>query len=328
MGRRGARPAADGAARSARRGSAGPGTVAAYRELTGHDDDATALGPPPKPGQVEAYAAWRAAWRALGRPEADRDELEMSDGQLRVRVRAYEREKAWAPRYVANELAGTRQAADNHRQTAALRTAEAETATGRRAGRLEREAAEAAALAETLDERAAQLEVDDDARTQLAAPHRRDPRRRPTGHRPRFDRAARGRRGAGAGGDRRGVARAARRGDARRGPAPGDHRRSPTSTSTSRADERRRPVEDIRDVAAAEPAPVDEDVVRVPSADEMAESVRRAQRALAEIRAREAADAEREVDESRVDQLARWHEDDQADGRGLDDVAELEDAPW
>ena len=86
------------------------------------------------------------------------------------------------------------------------------------------------------------------------------------------------------------------------------------------------PVEDIRDVAAAEPAPVDEDVVRVPSGEEMAESVRRAQRALAEIRARDVADAEREVDESRVDQLTRWHEDDQSDG--LDDVAELEDAPW
>ena len=54
--------------------------------------------------------------------------------------------------------------------------------------------------------------------------------------------------------------------------------------------------------------------MRVPSGEEMAESVRRAQRALAEIRARDAADAEREVDESRVDQLARWHEDDQSDG--------------
>ncbi len=84
--------------------------------------------------------------------------------------------------------------------------------------------------------------------------------------------------------------------------------------------------EDIRDVAACEPAPVDEDVVRVPSGEEMADSVRRAQRALAEIRARDVADAEREVDETRVDQLARWHEDDQADG--LDDGAELEDAPW
>ncbi len=42
--------------------------VAAHRELTGHDDPATALGPPPKAGQTEAYASWRAAWRALGGP--------------------------------------------------------------------------------------------------------------------------------------------------------------------------------------------------------------------------------------------------------------------
>ena len=88
-----------------------------------------------------------------------------------------------------------------------------------------------------------------------------------------------------------------------------------------------KPVEDIRDVAAAEPASIDEDVLRVPAGEEMADSVRRAQRALAEIRARDVADAEREVDDSRVDQLARWHEDDQAD-EGLDDAAELEDAPW
>ena len=46
---------------------------------------------------------------------------ELSDGQLRMRVRACEREKPWAPRYVGNELAGTRQAAAHQHQTAALR---------------------------------------------------------------------------------------------------------------------------------------------------------------------------------------------------------------
>ncbi len=101
--------------------------VAAHRELTGHEDPETAIGAAPKPGQAEEYASWRAAWRALGRPEADRDELEMSDGQLRVRIRAYDREKTWAPRYVADELAGTTQTAEQHRNTAALRRAEAAT---------------------------------------------------------------------------------------------------------------------------------------------------------------------------------------------------------
>jgi len=108
------------------------GTVAAHRELTGYDDPLEPLGPPPKAGQVEAYASWRAAWRALGRPDAERDELELSDGQLRMRVRALRREESWSPRYVGNELAGTRQAADTHRRTAALRAAEAAANAERR----------------------------------------------------------------------------------------------------------------------------------------------------------------------------------------------------
>ena len=95
-------------------------SVAAYRELVGHTDEADPLGEPPKPGQVENYAAWRAAWHALGRPEADRAEAEMSVGQLRVRVRAYEREETWAPDYVANQLAGTREAAAKHRHDATI----------------------------------------------------------------------------------------------------------------------------------------------------------------------------------------------------------------
>jgi hypothetical protein len=144
-------------------------SVAAYRELSGHEDPAEPLGPAPKQGQVEAYAAWRAAWRALGRPEADRDELEMSDGQLRVRVRAHEREEAWAPRYVANELAGTRQAAETQRHAAALRRAEA-AAPGDEAERSRLEqAAEASALADVLDQRIAQLMASDEARARWLA---------------------------------------------------------------------------------------------------------------------------------------------------------------
>ena len=54
----------------------------------------------------------------------------------------------------------------------------------------------------------------------------------------------------------------------------------------------------------------DEDTVRVPSADETAESVHRAQRALAEVRQREAIEEQRANDEARDDELARWHSDD------------------
>ncbi len=69
--------------------------------------------------------------------------------------------------------------------------------------------------------------------------------------------------------------------------------------------------EDVRDVAAREPAAVNEDEVRVPSAEESAGSIEKAQRALREIEEREAADAAREADDARAGQLTRWHGDDQ-----------------
>jgi conjugative relaxase-like TrwC/TraI family protein len=141
------------------------GQVAAHREVMGHEADDDALGKPPKPGQVEQYASWRVAWRALGRPEADRAEAEMSTGQLRVRVRAYEREQAWAPPYVGEELAGTRQAAERERRTATLRAAEAEASDDDTARERRRtEAEQAKALAQALDARADELQIADDAR--------------------------------------------------------------------------------------------------------------------------------------------------------------------
>ena len=141
------------------------GVAAVYRDLAGVDDLPDALGPAPRPGQIETYAAWRAAWRALGRPEADRAEAEMSIGQLRVRVRAYDREQAWAPPYVANELAGTRQTAQQRRNDAVMRTAEADTARDHAERvRLLAEAEEAAALADALDARVEELKVVDEAR--------------------------------------------------------------------------------------------------------------------------------------------------------------------
>ena len=141
------------------------GVAATYRDLAGIEDQAEAIGPVPKSGQVETYAAWRAAWRALGRPDADRAEAEMSTGQLRMRVRAYDREQAWSPPYVANELAGTRQAAQQRRNDAALRTAEAETTTGPSdRERLQAEAEQATALADALDARVRDLETVDEVR--------------------------------------------------------------------------------------------------------------------------------------------------------------------
>jgi len=81
---------------------------------------------------------------------------------------------------------------------------------------------------------------------------------------------------------------------------------------------------DIRDRTDGDPRRGREDEVRVPSADETTDALRRAHRALAEIRAREADDARRATQDARTDQLARWHQQDRvaeqtaADEHGLD----------
>jgi hypothetical protein len=298
------------------------GIVAAHRELVGHDDPAAALGPVPKPGQVEAYASWRAAWRALGRPEADRDEIEMSDGQLRLRIRAYEREKAWAPRYVANDLAGTTQAAAKQRETAAVRAAQAQAAEHEEARqRLKREAAEAAALADVLDARALELEKADHVRAEWYL-HTAETR---------------------AAADRAAAELSARNAAKDRDDEPitaaewlAEHEAAQTAEDAHRqvtdetdlaqvaaqreadlrvldeqpADAVEAAPPDIRAIAAAEPEQVDEDLVRVPTADETADIIARAQRALAEMERRRAAEEQRAADEARAEQLTRWHADD------------------
>ncbi|SNR29156.1 conjugative relaxase domain-containing protein, TrwC/TraI family [Haloechinothrix alba] len=365
------------------------GAVAAHRELTGHDDPAEPIGTPPRAGQVEAYASWRCAWRALGRPESQRDELEMSDGQLRMRVRAAQREAAWAPRYVGNELAGTIQAADQHRHTASLRSTEAEaTSDPERQAQLRQQADEAAALAEALDARTAHLREAEQARgrwlahtaaTRAAsdrataelsargadadpatddhvtaeewlAAHEaanaiEDPHRHVTGEHelaevqrereadhhaaiapgPEPEQTAAADRAAEAEPesprDREAVsvedADADRTGGRDTVDSPGDldagtaqEAEAATDDVAEQQPESARP--DLREVAVEEPAPAEDDTVRVPSADDTADSVQRAQRALAEIAQREAAERQREADEARAAQLAQWHAQDQA----------------
>jgi conjugative relaxase-like TrwC/TraI family protein len=296
------------------------GIVAAHRELSGHDDPVNPIGPPPKPGQLEAYASYRASWRALGRPDADSDEMRMSDGQLRIRIRAWEREQTWAPPRVVNELAGTTQAATRHRQTATLRAAEAQAATDPDTrDRLQHEAADAAALADLLDTQVEQLaEIDE-----VWALHRAHTAMT----RVNADRA---------------TAELAHRHAAN---PPTD---SPTTgeewlahqTAAMRTEDPHRdihaeheladavpplgevvtddhgpgvetPAPDIRDIAAADPARIDDDAVRVPSADETADNLARAQRAMAETRQRQADEQRHAAEQARAQQLARWHTDDQ-----------------
>jgi len=289
------------------------GRVGVYREIRGHDNDGDALGPAPKPGQVEQFAAYRAAWRALGRPEIDREELELSDGQLRVRIRAAEREAAWAPRYVGNELAGTRQTAATHRQTAAVRAAEAESAPEESQADLRREAAEAAALAEVLDERAEHLTQLDDARSRWLA---HTAATRAAGDRAQAELALRR---AGAEPDQQVTAEewlAAHREDE----ATEDKHREITADYelADRATDavELREQDDLRDQVASEPRQLDEDDVRVPSADEVDTALDRAHRALVEINTREAYDTAHEAEDRAAD-LNRWSADDYAAEDGV-----------
>ena len=303
-----------------------PSAVAAYREIRGHDDPTEALGPAPKPGQVEEFAAYRAAWRALGRSEIDREHLELSNGQLRMRVRAYERELAAAPRYVANELAGTRQAGADHHQKAALRRAEAEAATSAdERERLLANATQAARFGQLLDQQAEQLQQVDDARTAWLA-HTTQTRVQAE-----LSKAELSARDADDDPDDRGTAAewkaahdAAITEDERHREITEDDLDlvEPDGRIEEPADNvgeiRRR---DLREVAAVEPAAALEDVVRVPDAEETAHSIDHADQVLNEILYRDSAEASEEADD-RADQLTRWHGDDQ------DVVVEYETADW
>ncbi|MGH3859633.1 MobF family relaxase [Actinokineospora sp.] len=314
------------------------GMIAAHRELTGHTDPAEALGVAPKAGQVDAYASWRAAWRALDRPEVDRDELEMSDGQLHMRIRAYQRETVWAPKYVGEELAGTRQAANQHRQTSAIRRAEAEAAADEATRQqLEAEAAEAQALADVLDGRAALLADAEDARGTWLA--------HTAATRAAHDRAAaelQARRAADGRGDEPTTAEEWLAAHAEATAAEDVERDVVAETdlvdvTAQRAEDlaavEREPhpdaaetaVEDVRVIAETEPPVEEVDHVRVPSADETAETIARAQRALAEINARQEAEQQRAADEARAEQLARWAADDAAQA-AAEELARDDDA--
>ncbi len=323
----GAVPAADDPARGdwERR----TGIVAGYRELRGHDDPTDALGHAPAPArQAEAYAAYRAAWTALGRPEAQQSEHEMSTAQHLVRIRAWERERAWEPRYVGNDLAGTRQAADHHRHAATVRRAEAENSDqpDERA-RLEREARDAEALAATLDEQIVALEQQDaawarhrahTARTRAEADiSRAIVADRDDEHEPRVTAdewlAAHGQ--ALADDERHQVVTEA---DVDDRPAELDDRDAARALDNVAAVGE----SDLREVAATEPRPVDEDRIGVRTPDQSAAALDRAQRAIREIEAREVWERQAEQDE-RAAQLGRWHDEDQStrDAADVDEAA-------
>jgi hypothetical protein len=282
-------------------------TVAAHRELSGHDDPAAAVGSAPERGLAEATASWRAAWRALGRDQHRRDEAELSTGQLRVRIRAWEREQTWAPRYVANELAGTHQAVATQRATAAVCRAQAEApGNAHRRDDLLRRAQGAEALADVLDARCHELAEADHARSAWYA---HTAGTRAAADRARIELATRevAEESPVTAADWLAAHRAA---VAQEEP----HRRITSALEfldlTRQPDEdvaaldRARPAVRLPRTREAEPSPPSEDVVRVPSADETAATLARARHALLRIGQREVADAERAAAEAHLRDLA------------------------
>ena len=84
------------------------------------------------------------------------------------------------------------------------------------------------------------------------------------------------------------------------------------------------PATDVREIAAAEPPPVEEDVMRVPSAADTARAIEDANRALVEMRAREATDAQADA-EQRATVLTRWHTDDVTESAQTEQGSDLDE---
>lgn len=146
------------------------GWAAAYREIAAHADDTDPLGPAPPSGLAEKHTIWRTAHAALGLTDRGPDEGAMSEGQLRVRVAAYEREKTWAPTPVRDLLVATSTAAADTRVDGILGggeelVAEAEMLTERAATLTEADTVRA----RWADEVAKTREAADRARAELAA---------------------------------------------------------------------------------------------------------------------------------------------------------------
>ena len=140
------------------------GWAASYREWAGLTDEADALGAAPPAGVGEQHAVWETAHAALGLIDVTPDEEEMSEGQLRNRVAAYERELNWAPRYVADELAATHEALRRHETDATVWAARAEVASPHERDQLLSVAAGAREQVDILGEQVEQLEMADHIR--------------------------------------------------------------------------------------------------------------------------------------------------------------------
>ncbi|MEJ3652037.1 MobF family relaxase [Actinomycetes bacterium KLBMP 9759] len=141
------------------------GWAASFRELAEHTDEADPLGAAPPAGLAEKNAVFHAAHQALDLPDVGAEEEKMSEGRLRARIVAWEREQRWAPTYVVDQLDATHEALRKARTDATIWAARADAETDPLAAdQLRAAAAEAERNAEQLDEQVRDLEYVDQAR--------------------------------------------------------------------------------------------------------------------------------------------------------------------
>jgi hypothetical protein len=146
------------------------GWAAAHRENMQIEDATTPLGAAPPAGLPEKHAVWWTAHDELRLPDIGPAEESLTDGQLLARWVAWQREQAWAPRYVADELAATNERIAARRTDAQVWAARAETLDDEEEAQTLRAEAEKARLeVEELTPRAAILEEADKVRARWYA---------------------------------------------------------------------------------------------------------------------------------------------------------------
>lgn len=290
------------------------GWAGAYRELSGHADERDPLGAAPPAGMAESSAIFRAAHRALDLPDAGAEEADLSDGQLRMRVRAYEREIAWAPRWVGDELDRTHQEASKAATDAEVWSARAAAEPdGAERAQLAEAAGRARRESDSLAERAEQLEAADKARATWYA---HTAQTRDKAERARVELGARGVDLTHPGDRVTAEEWLAVHLDAQRDD---DTHRAITEDDLAQEHDSARHIDgpetaipDLRDRSAADPTERADSAPRIPTVDETTAAVVRAQLALAEIEARDTADAQREDDTSSTttrEETAEWNDD-------------------
>lgn len=283
------------------------GWAAAYRENAEHDDDQVALGAAPPPGLAEKRAVWWTAHHALGLPDVAPEEAAMSEGQLRARIAAADRERVWAPRWVADELAATAEQAAARRADAAVWQARVDAGDGDE--QLAADAERARAEADALDARHVELAEVDRARARWFAhtAATRDLAER--------SKAALHARGIDVDDPTDRVDGEEWLAEHHRAQAAEDPHRSihpedlvddgDEQLLVDAADALETAVPDLRDTATADPSEHTDPGRHVPDPDPTTAAVERARAALAEIAARHAADEARSADD-RAAELAGW----------------------